>query len=53
MGLARPENISIEWHITTEELIKRIKSLEKDAAKNVGISSGVGRIDGIKKDMKV
>ena len=28
--MARPENITIERHITTEELIKRIKSLEKD-----------------------
>lgn len=28
--MARPENITIEWHITAEELLKRIKSLEKD-----------------------
>lgn len=28
--MARPENIAIDRHITTEELIKRIKSLEKD-----------------------
>jgi len=28
--VARPENIAIDRHITTEELIKRIKSLEKD-----------------------
>ncbi len=28
--MARPEVITIERHITTEELIKRIKSLEKD-----------------------
>ena len=28
--MARPENISIERHITAEELLKRIKSLEKD-----------------------
>jgi len=26
----RPENIAIERHISTEELLKRIKSLEKD-----------------------
>ncbi len=29
--MARPENIAIERHITAEELLKRIKSLEKDA----------------------
>ncbi len=29
--MARPENITIERHITVEELLKRIKSLEKDA----------------------
>ena len=29
--MARPENITIERHITAEELLKRIKSLEKDA----------------------
>jgi putative transposase len=29
--VARPENITIERHITAEELQKRIKSLEKDA----------------------
>ncbi len=28
--MARPENITIERHITAEELQKRIKSLEKD-----------------------
>jgi len=28
--VARPENIAIERHISTEELLKRIKSLEKD-----------------------
>lgn len=28
--MARPENITIERHITAEELHKRIKSLEKD-----------------------
>ena len=28
--MARPENIIIERHITAEELLKRIKSLEKD-----------------------
>ncbi len=28
--MARPENITIERHITAEELLKRIKSLEKD-----------------------
>jgi len=28
--VARPENIAIERHITAEELLKRIKSLEKD-----------------------
>ena len=28
--MARPESIAIERHITTEELNKRIKSLEKD-----------------------
>ncbi len=28
--MARPENIAIERHITAEELLKRIKSLEKD-----------------------
>ena len=28
--MARPENITIERHITAEELNKRIKSLEKD-----------------------
>jgi putative transposase len=28
--VARPENITIERHITAEELLKRIKSLEKD-----------------------
>jgi len=28
--VARPENIAIDRHITAEELIKRIKSLEKD-----------------------
>ncbi len=28
--MARPENIAINRHITTEELLKRIKSLEKD-----------------------
>jgi hypothetical protein len=28
--VVRPENIAIERHITAEELLKRIKSLEKD-----------------------
>ena len=28
--MARPENIAINRHITAEELLKRIKSLEKD-----------------------
>ena len=28
--MARPENIIIERHITAEELLNRIKSLEKD-----------------------
>ncbi|MCJ7647360.1 MAG: hypothetical protein MUP85_01980 [Candidatus Lokiarchaeota archaeon] len=28
--MARPENILIERHITAEELLNRIKSLEKD-----------------------
>jgi putative transposase len=28
--VARPENIAIDRHITSEELLKRIKSLEKD-----------------------
>lgn len=28
--MARPENIAIDRHITSEELLKRIKSLEKD-----------------------
>ncbi len=28
--MARPENIAIKRHITAEELLKRIKSLEKD-----------------------
>jgi len=33
--VARPENIAINRHITAEELIKRIKSLEK-RYKNLG-----------------
>ena len=28
--MARPENIAIDRHITAEEMLKRIKSLEKD-----------------------